>query len=436
MFALQITAILFVERLRVLPPCRQNDHIRRVSERQRHIVFIDCLPVFFVFAVKQLRLLFQTTFADFQFVGEQGKLRPTFPALARYDRPSQTADAAVCAETVADCQLRDVLRQNRRIFLHGETVFRQINAQLIRRLLIQNRPSRQRRQYRADADRRQLELVAQKNHAAARRNRTQQVKQQGNIQHRSLIHYQHIQRQRAVAVKRRQHLRRAQFQKAVDRLPFQRGQMIAHRIRHLETVHCPMQRARHMRRRLARRRGKRNTRQARGRVGANQPQKFRHSRRLARTRPARNQHKRLKQGKPRRIPLPCAAFVGKPAGQVLRRAHPIHRLDFRFCQTLDFSRQIMLELPHPPQKQLSALQHQRRRALPDRRRQSRQFLRLALIQPNKRMPVLQSSKQPQHIRRQHRSILRYATLQQMPGRLCGGKVQIIGSILSHLRFPY
>ena len=70
MFALQITAILFVKRLRVLPPCRQNDHIRRVSERQRHIVFIDCLPVFFVFAVKQFRLLFQTTLADFQLIGE------------------------------------------------------------------------------------------------------------------------------------------------------------------------------------------------------------------------------------------------------------------------------------------------------------------------------------------------------------------------------
>ena len=70
MFALQITAILFVERLRVLPPCRQNDHVRRVSERQCHIVFIDCLPIFFVFSVKQLRLLFQTTFADFQLVGE------------------------------------------------------------------------------------------------------------------------------------------------------------------------------------------------------------------------------------------------------------------------------------------------------------------------------------------------------------------------------
>ena len=196
----------------------------------------------------------------------------------------------------------------------------------------------------------------------------------------------------AVAVKRRQHLRRAKFQKAVNRLSFQRGQMIAHHIRHLETVHRPMQRARHMRRSLARRRGQSDTRQARGRVGTNQPQKFRHRRRLPRTRPARNQHKRLKQGKPRRIPLPCAAFVGKPAGQVLRRAHPIHRLDFRFCQTLDFSHQIMLELPHPPQKQLSALQHQRRRALPDRRRQSRQFLRLALIQPNKRMPVLQSRK--------------------------------------------
>ena len=196
-----------------------------------------------------------------------------------------------------------------------------------------------------------------------------------------------------------------------------------------------MQRARHMRRSLARRRGQSDTRQARGRVGTNQPQKFRHRRRLSRTRPARNQHKRLKQGKPRRIPLPCAAFVGKPAGQVLRRAHPIHRLDFRFCQTLDFSHQIMLELPHPPQKQLSALQHQRRRALPDRRRQSRQFVRLALIQPHKRVPVLQSRKQPQHIRRQHRSMLRYATLQQMPGRLSGGKVQIIGGILSHFRFP-
>ena len=136
MFALQITAILFVKRLRILPPCRQNDHVRRVSERQRHIVFIDCLPIFFMFAVKQLRLLFQTTFADFQLVGEQGKLRPTFPALTRYDRPSQATNAAVCAETVADRQLRDVLRQSRRIFLHGETVFRQINAQLLRRLLI------------------------------------------------------------------------------------------------------------------------------------------------------------------------------------------------------------------------------------------------------------------------------------------------------------
>ena len=212
--------------------------------------------------------------------------------------------------------------------------------------------------------------------------------------------------------------------------------MIAHRIRHLETVHRPMQRARHMRRRLARRSRQRDTRQARGRVGANQSQQFCHRRRLARTRPARNQHKRLKQGKPRRIPLTFAALIGKPARQVLRRTHPIHRLDFRCRQTLNFSRQIMLELPHPPQKQLSALQHQRRRALPDRRCQSRQFLRLALIQPNKRMPVLQSRKQPQYIRRQHRRIFRYATLQQTPRCLSGGKVQIIGSILSHHRFPY
>ena len=79
MFALQITAILFVKRLRILPPCCQNDHIRRVSERQRHVVFIDCLPVFFMFAVKQLRLLFQTTLADFQLVGEQ-----TAPNLPRF----------------------------------------------------------------------------------------------------------------------------------------------------------------------------------------------------------------------------------------------------------------------------------------------------------------------------------------------------------------
>ena len=52
-------------------------------------------------------------------------------------------------------------------------------------------------------------------------NSAQEVEHQGEVEHRGFVDNQDVERQRVVGIKLRLHLRRAQFQQAVDGLAFE-----------------------------------------------------------------------------------------------------------------------------------------------------------------------------------------------------------------------
>ena len=209
------------------------------------------------------------------------------------------------------------------------------------------------------ADGGELVFVAQQDDAAAVGHGAQQIEHEGEVEHGGFVDDEDVERQGVLRVKLRAHLRRTQFEQAVDGLAFELGQMGFEAVCQRETLQGGVQGAPHVGGGFAGGGGQGGARQG-GCAVAQQGEEFGDGGGFAGARAAANQDEVLQQGERGGGLLACAAGFGKPVLQVARRCGGVGGGGGAGGKAADFVRQVVFELPHSAEKQPPSGNRQRR----------------------------------------------------------------------------